>query len=153
MTLAMPPAHEHVTPAPAWRVTPTADSHFAWLRTKLAVDRTFMAWLRTSIAMIGFGFTLVQFFASFAKLERVAPAVAPRAPVILGLMLVGTGTVALAIALIQYIETLRHLDSPQFGPIAEHRKHLDPALWLGGAVLVIGIVAFVAIIVRAVLEA
>jgi putative membrane protein len=149
----MTPAREHVTPAPAWRVTPTADSHFAWLRTKFAVDRTFMAWLRTSIAMIGFGFTLVQFFASFAELRGVAPAALPRAPVILGLTLVGTGTVALAIALIQYIDTLRHLDSPQFGAIAERRKHLDPALWLGGAVLVIGIVAFVAIIVRAVIEA
>jgi putative membrane protein len=143
---------ERTTPAPAWRVTPTADSHFAWLRTKFAVDRTFMAWLRTAIAMIGFGFTLVQFFSSFSKLTGVAQAALPRAPVILGLTLVGTGTVALAIALVQYVGTLRHLESPQFSAIAERKTHLDPALWLGGAVLMIGIVAFIAIIWRAVLE-
>ena len=142
---------ERTTPAPAWRVNPTADSHFAWLRTKLAVDRTFMAWLRTSIAMIGFGFTIVQFFASFSKLASTH-ATLPRAPVILGLTLVGTGTVALAIALVQYIGMIRHLERPQFSSIAERKAPLDPALWLGGAVLMIGIVAFVAIIWRAVLE-
>lgn len=140
------------TPPPAWRVTPTADSHFAWLRTKFAIDRTFMAWLRTAIAMIGFGFTIVQFFASFGKLERVSAPALPRSPVILGLTLVGSGTIALAIALVQYIETLRHLEGPAFSSISERRSHLDPAIWLGGAVLMIGIIAFVAIIYRAVLE-
>jgi len=36
--------------------------HFAWLRTRLALERTAMAWIRTSIALIGFGFTIVHFF-------------------------------------------------------------------------------------------
>ncbi|MDX2091476.1 MAG: DUF202 domain-containing protein [Kofleriaceae bacterium] len=139
-------------PAPAWRVTATADSHFAWLRTKFAMDRTFMAWLRTAIAMIGFGFTIVTFFASFSRMEGVAPAASPRSPVILGLTLVGTGTVSLAIALGQYIGGLHHLEGPEFSAIAERRKHLNAALWLGGAVLMMGIVAFIAIIYRTILE-
>jgi hypothetical protein len=34
----------------------TAESHFAWLRTRLAVERTMMAYMRTAVALIGFGF-------------------------------------------------------------------------------------------------
>src|SRR5262249_43401590 len=44
-----------------FEVRVTADSHFAWLRTRLAVERTLMSWLRTAVALIGFGFTIVQF--------------------------------------------------------------------------------------------
>ena len=30
----------------------------AWLRTRMALDRTLMAWNRTSLSLIGFGFTI-----------------------------------------------------------------------------------------------
>jgi len=42
----------------------TAESHFAWLRTRLAVERTMMAYMRTAVALIGFGFGLFQFSTS-----------------------------------------------------------------------------------------
>jgi hypothetical protein len=29
-------------------VRPTSDSHFAWIRTRLSLERTLMAWVRTS---------------------------------------------------------------------------------------------------------
>ena len=38
----------------------TSDSHFAWLRTRMALDRTMMAWTRTAVSLIGFGFVIVQ---------------------------------------------------------------------------------------------
>ena len=44
-----------------YEVRVTSDSHFAWLRTRLAVERTMMAYMRTSVALIGFGFTIFQF--------------------------------------------------------------------------------------------
>ena len=47
-----------------FQVKPTSDSHFSWLRTRLAVESTLMSWVRTSISLIGFGFTIVQFFAT-----------------------------------------------------------------------------------------
>ena len=31
----------------------TSDSHFAWIRTRLALERTPMAWVRTAVALIG----------------------------------------------------------------------------------------------------
>ena len=39
----------------------SADSHFAWIRTRLAVENTMLAYLRTSVSLIGFGFAIVQF--------------------------------------------------------------------------------------------
>jgi len=42
-------------------VRTTSDSHFGWLRTRLALERTLMAWVRTGVSLIGFGFTIVQF--------------------------------------------------------------------------------------------
>jgi putative membrane protein len=55
----------------------TADSHFAWLRTRLALERTMMAWLRTAVALIGFGFAIVQFFEHLQQMPGVRPAEHP----------------------------------------------------------------------------
>ena len=43
-------------------VRTTAEAHFAWLRTRLAIERTMLAWMRTAVSLIGFGFAIVQFF-------------------------------------------------------------------------------------------
>ena len=56
----------------------TASDHFSWLRTRLSVERTMMSWVRTATALIGFGFTIVQFFARIQDSPGVAPAVFSR---------------------------------------------------------------------------
>jgi len=38
----------------------TADSHFAWVRTRLSLERTMMSWQRTAVALMGLGFAIVQ---------------------------------------------------------------------------------------------
>jgi inner membrane protein YidH len=48
--------------ADRFEVRLTADTHFGWLRTRLSVERTLMSYLRTAVSLIGFGFTIVQFF-------------------------------------------------------------------------------------------
>lgn len=41
----------------------TADpTQRALLRTRLAYERTLMAWIRSSISLIGFGFPIYKFF-------------------------------------------------------------------------------------------
>src|SRR5499426_350593 len=79
-----------------------SDSHFAWIRTRLALERTMMAWVRTAVALIGFGFTIVQFFERFHSMEGVAPALRPQAPRYLGLALIGAGIAGLLISIWQY---------------------------------------------------
>ena len=40
-------------------------THFAWLRTRMSMERTLMSWVRTATALIGFGFTIFQFLHRF----------------------------------------------------------------------------------------
>jgi hypothetical protein len=53
-----------------FEVKATASDHFSWLRTRLSVERTMMSWVRTATALIGFGFTIVQFFCSHPRDAR-----------------------------------------------------------------------------------
>ncbi len=87
-------AHENATRH--FEVQLTAGNHFAWLRTRLALERTVMAWVRTSVALIGFGFTIVQFFERLNTMEGVAAVSRPYAARYVGLALIATGVFALA---------------------------------------------------------
>ena len=40
--------------AERFEVRVTSDSHFAWLRTRLAVERTMLAYMRTAVSLIAF---------------------------------------------------------------------------------------------------
>jgi putative membrane protein len=104
--------------AEPYKVNATADSHFAWLRTRLAVERTMMAWVRTAVALIGFGFTIVQFFERLGGMKDVEIAARPQAPRYLGLALIGSGIGALLISLWQYRQVIAHLRSENFRVLA-----------------------------------
>jgi putative membrane protein len=51
-----------------------APTHFAWLRTRMSMERTLMSWVRTATALIGFGFTIFQFLQRFNQTPGIAPA-------------------------------------------------------------------------------
>jgi putative membrane protein len=135
----------------------TADSHFSWLRTRLAVESTLMAWLRTAVALIGFGFTIVQFFQRLNDMQGVAPAARPEAPRHVGLALIAAGVLALLISAWQYRALVRYLWSAPFRPIAGiDAKAMMPVMTqtpLMAIVLVtilIGMFAFGAVLLRVV---
>ena len=78
-------------------------------RTRMAAERTLMAWLRTALSMITFGFTIYKFLQVLLE-ESTVPIARPQAPRNLALMLIGSGTGALVIACVQhwtYISKLR----------------------------------------------
>ena len=77
-----------------FEVRATTDSHFSWLRTRLAVETTLLAWIRTAVSMIGFGFAIVQFFDHFHQLPGGTAALFPDAAWYLGLALIFCGVVA-----------------------------------------------------------
>jgi putative membrane protein len=90
------------TIAGRFEVKATASDHFSWLRTRLSVERTMMSWVRTAISLIGFGFTIVQFFDRMREMPGVVPARFPDAPRYLGLSLIFCGIVALLISIWEY---------------------------------------------------
>jgi putative membrane protein len=139
--------------APQFRfeVRPTADSHFSWLRTRLSVERTLMSWVRTCTALIGFGFTIVQFFERLPGMEGVSEALRPHLPRYLGLALIGSGVAGLLISLWQYRKLVDYLFA-DFGPIAgvPSVTTRTPLQAVAAALVVIGVFAFTAVRLRAI---
>lgn len=133
-----------------FEVRASAADHFAWLRTRLAIERTMMAWVRTGVSLIGFGFTIVQFFDRIGTIPGVAPARFPEAPHYLGLMLIGCGDAALASAIWQYHFGIRYLWSGPFAAIAGiHREpRQTPILAVTFALILVGLFAFFAVLLR-----
>jgi putative membrane protein len=142
-------------PTGRFEVRTTSDSHFGWIRTRMALERTLMAWVRTGVALIGFGFTIVQFFQRLRDTEGVAPPARPEAPRYLGLALIAAGILSLVISAWQYRRIVQYLWSSQFRPIAGLETRgmqpiitQSPLLLVVIAVMLIGIFAFVSVWVR-----
>ncbi len=78
-------------------------------RTRMAAQRNLMAWLRTALSMISFGFTIYKFLQVFQAQSQV-PVLYPDAARNFGLALIGIGTLALLVACVQhwkYVKKLR----------------------------------------------
>ena len=111
-------------------------------RTRLAAERTLMAWVRTALSMIGFGFTIYKFL-QVVQEQSTLPVFRPQAPRNIGLMLVGIGTFAVIIACVQhwqYITKLRP-DKPY--------KPWDLAFIVACLIALLGLLMFGSIILRA----
>ena len=133
-----------------FEVRTTSDSHFSWLRTRLSVERTMMSWQRTAVALIGFGFAIVQYFNHLQEIPRARPAYLPTAPENLGLALISCGILALVISLWQYFWAVRYLWGGSFAPIAGMTKEGMQSPVIAVAILLIGIglFAFCAVLFR-----
>jgi len=138
------------TRADRFTVRATAEANFAWLRTRLALENTLMAWVRTAISLIGFGFAVVEIFNRLAAMPSVAPALRPEMPRYIGLALIAAGVLGLATSCCQYVWVSRYLWSPQFEPIAGLREGpmRTPGLAIAIALTLVGLLAFFAVLLR-----
>ena len=136
--------------AARFTVRTTAEAHFAWLRTRLALERTIMAWVRTAVSLIAFGFTIVQFFDRLQQIPGTTPARFPDAPRFLGLALIGCGVASLVISIWEYRWTVRYLWNRDYGAIAgmvpEGKR--SPIIGVVVVLTAVGVFAFFAILLR-----
>ena len=111
-----------------------------------------MSWVRTSTALIGFGFTIFQFLERFNQTPGIKPAEHRWTPWVLSLGLIGTGIVALTIAVWEYHSLVRYLWEKDFKPIAgvDESAHRTPIIAVSVVLILIGIFAFVAVLFRVV---
>ena len=110
-------------------------------RTIMAADRTLMAWIRTSLSMLSFGFTIYKFLDAATEKAGHGDSESPQH---IGLFLAGMGTLAILLGTLGYWMTLSDLkQTSQF--------HLGrPVLVMALIMCVAGIALFAAIATRAV---
>ena len=124
-----------------------ASTKLAVERTYLAHERTLMAWVRISISLIGFGFSIQQFF----QLARVSARPDNRliGPNEFGFLMMAIGLVAQLIAAIQHRSDLSLIER-RYPPDAR-AEPLVPRSRAGALALLVGalgLVAFVSMIAR-----
>jgi putative membrane protein len=100
-----------------------------------------MAWLRTSLSMLSFGFTIYKVLESAAKAGALEHSESPQK---VGLFLAGMGTAAMVLGLIDYWMTLR--DLRRVGDFRLGR----PVLYISLLMAAAGVTLFVSILKRAV---
>ncbi len=133
-------------------VKPDAANHFAWIRTRLALERTMMAWLRTAIALIGFGFTIFQVMQHLNQMTGVKAPQVPEAPRYLCLAMIGAGVIACVIAISEYRFAVRYLFAGEFRAVAgmdTGKPRASVVQPLAVLLLFVGVFAFLAVLLRA----
>jgi putative membrane protein len=118
-----------------------AGTRLAVERTRLAHERTLMAWVRTAASLISFGFTIYKFFEFEAAKgsHGSSPLLTPRQ---FGMIMIGTGLVALFLSTIEHRQSLKRLHLE----FAETRRSV--AAVVAGVVVIMGVLAFVAAALR-----
>jgi putative membrane protein len=135
-----------------FEVRTTAESHFSWIRTRLSLERTMLSWIRTSIALLGFGFTIVKFFEYLNTIPGAKPAVLPESPRYFGLALIAAAVAVLAIAVWQYRWSLGYLWGAPYDRIAgaRHDRMNTPVLAVCVGLMLVGLATFAAVLARAI---
>ena len=81
----------------------------ALVRTALSSEQTLMSWIRTSLSMVTFGFSIAQFFFFLAGSQDDVDFTA--APNRLGIALISVGTLVLVLAVVEHLLRIRALKS------------------------------------------
>lgn len=105
-------------------------------RTRMSADQTLMSWIRTSVAMIGFGFTIFQFFVFLQRSGYISGALDLYGPRNFGLGLIGLGTLLLTMAIAEHFLYLRSLNKR-----TGKRLHPSTALVASLLIIILGVIA------------
>jgi len=83
-------------------------------RIYFAAERTFLAWIRTGLALMGFGFVVARFGLFLREIGSLAshtPAATPQFSLWTGTALVLAGVIVNAVSTLQYVRLVRDLNA------------------------------------------
>jgi len=119
-----------------------ASTKLALDRTRLAHERTLMAWVRTAASLISFGFTIYKFLQYLEQQNKSHVPEGFLGPRTFGILMIGIGLIALAIATVQNRREMQSLRS-QYGQLP-----LSLAGFVAGLVAVLGLFSMTVLVLR-----
>ena len=120
----------------------TADE-LARERNRAAADRTLMAWIRTAIALIGFGFGVGKLYDALEKANAEKITDPLHSAQIVGEAFIALGVFGLLAAVIQHWRILKRIEKEQY----VYRPPRALPMIVASLLLLIGVFAFVSILV------
>jgi putative membrane protein len=120
--------------------SPGAGRQLGLDRTEIASERTLMAWVRTAVSLIGFGFSIPKFF-SYLEAAGPVDVAGGLSPKFLGVVLIGLGTLGLAGGIAEHFRLMKKI-----APSEPVRASLCGALFAAIVVALIGLLAFISVI-------
>jgi putative membrane protein len=106
-------------------------------RVLLALERTLLAWTRTALALMGFGFVTARLSIFLREMSASPVAATPGGSRWIGLVLVALGGIVQAVALVSHVRSLDRLRRGEDLPI----RLISPVTILGGLLILIAIVS------------
>ncbi|MCM3584530.1 DUF202 domain-containing protein [Mesobacillus maritimus] len=92
-----------------YRSLPTEDSKY--IQQHLANERTFLAWVRTAIAIMGVGFLVTNLHANLAERLSIG---GDQLATVIGLSTVGLGILTVLMSMIVYFKKIHSINSQTF---------------------------------------
>jgi putative membrane protein len=107
----------------------------------LANERTFLAWIRTSIAIMGFGFVIVKFALFIRQISMVLGSKVPISSkgysATIGVIMVAFGAIMATLAFLRYLNIEKQLNNNSFFPSKWLSAFVTISIVIGSVLLVL----------------
>jgi putative membrane protein len=103
------------------------------LSDHLAIERTFLAWIRTGLSLMGFGFVVARFGLFLQELQVIRPQIQVRSfgfSLWFGTSLIAVGVVVNVLSTKRYLRLLKHLNRGETNFVRPSAGAIGVALFL-----------------------